>query len=128
MTTYTVYRHASDFVEGSGLTAEQAAEIILSHDGARWELRREPARWDIAGVPCWQVYGPPPGGRGEWVPYYDGPPPHGRALEACAPTEAEAWAKIAPMVLTADWRGPFTVMTDADFDAMMAELAAERED
>jgi hypothetical protein len=39
MTTYTVYSPASGTVYGESLTVEQAAEIILTHDGHEYELR-----------------------------------------------------------------------------------------
>jgi hypothetical protein len=129
MITYTVYSGDTGTVAGRGLTAEAAADLRLTHDGARYELRRESADYDVAGEGAWQIYGPTARGRGEWVPYSSGPAPHGKLLRAYGVTAAAAWAAIAPMVLTADWQfglsGDLTVMTDADYDAMMAAVAAD---
>lgn len=123
MTTYTVYSMNSGTVEGRGLTAEQAADIILTNDGARYELRREDRGGNATGESAWSIYAPNP--LGEWVPVYDGPSPHGRLLRVYAASEAEAWAKLASTVLTVDWRGGLSCMADAEYDAMMAELASE---
>ena len=126
MTGYTVYNYHSGAVKGRGLSVEQAAEIVLTYDGARYEVRREPVRYDFNDQSAWQLYVARPGSR-DYFLCWDGPSPHGRLIRDYAASEAEAWAKLAPMVLTADWPHPFGCVTDEEYDAMQAEIAAEQE-
>jgi hypothetical protein len=46
---------------------------------------------------------------------------------AYAATEEVAWSKIAEQVVLAGWPGHLEAMTDSDYAAIQAELAAEEE-
>jgi len=114
MTTFTVYNpEDSSQVEGRGLTAEQAAEAILTYDGYAYEVR------EVDGV--WQLFtsdgsaNSPRGAR------------HlcGTTIFAAADGAGAAWTAIAAKVLreSHNWRHGLVAASDADFDAMIAEEA-----
>ena len=124
MTTYT-YPADGRGEPVSGLSARDVAIERLTHDGHRYEMRRE----TDGG---WQIYASQrsensSGGAGKMPPSWSGPSPYGKLLVAFVETEDEAWAKLAPLVVMADWHGVPDAMTDADYQAMLAELAAEDE-
>lgn len=123
ITTYTLIDHNGEPVE-SGLSAEAAAALILSDDGYLYEVAPDA---DHAG--WWQLLVSrgsvnSPAGAGPMSVAYTGPSPYGEMIYVHAASEAEAWAQMAPMVLTADWRG-MEAITDARYAAQQAELTAE---
>ena len=120
VTTYTVYSDATMAVEGRGLSVADAADIILRHDGGRYEVRREPRRHDVDGDSAYQLYVPPAGGTGEWLPAYTGD----ALCRVYAADQTAAWQEIAAMVITADWPRRLACMPDDEYDAMLAEIAA----
>ncbi|NFV79980.1 hypothetical protein [Magnetospirillum aberrantis] len=118
MTTYTHITSQGEY-HVSGLTAVEAAIARLTHDGATYELRR-----DTDGM--WTVFSS--NGLGSMSPAYDGPEPYGRLLNSFAATEAEALAELAPRIIKADWSDSEYVMTDADYEAMVAEALEGQDD
>lgn len=111
--TFTVYSPSdSSMIYGEGLTARDAAQEILSYDGARHEMRREGAFWTLfvnsasdQMVPAWA---------------------NDKPLHAMVETEDEAWAEIALKVLYHGWGGTHPeAMTDAAFAAEAAQFAED---
>lgn len=116
MTTYTVFTNESATeIVGRGLTAEQAMDELLSHDGYAWEIRREA---DGDGWRLWHSDGSAYSTRGAR---------HMVATVAfsLADDKADAAREIAERVIAAGWRGLPDCMTDEDYDAMMARIGAE---
>ena len=116
MTTYTVFANAdaTDVIDRH-LTAEQAMEELLVHDGYAYEIRREE---DGRGWRLWRSDGSAYSTRGarhmvETVAF---------SLED---DEAAATAEIAEYVCRAGWRRLPDCMTDEDYDAMMAQIDAD---
>ena len=122
MITYTV-TNPNGAVEDRGLSAIEAAQMILGHDGNRYELRHE-AAYDVASEKCFQLYGTTRQGQRELSAFSNGAGGGRKLISTYAADEAAAWDAIAEMVLTADWGG-LSAMTDADYDAMIAEAEAE---
>lgn len=110
---FTVLRPSGE-VEERHCTVAQAAEIVLGYDGAIYEIRRGDGRHDVDGEAQWELFSRSLNGR--WArtssvkPFY-------------AATADAAWPLIAREVLRVcgSWHGP-EVMTDADYDAMIAGL------
>jgi hypothetical protein len=126
MTTYTL--DFGSHIERS-LTGEQAALEILTHDGHLYEVRRD-AKAGIVGAPAWRLFVSDgsvngPGGAGALRQAWTGTGSNARTITAYAASEAAAWPFLAADVLTAGWRGGPSVYTDHDYDALLAELAAE---
>ena len=121
MTTYTVMNGAGT-VQASGCTLEEAANEVLTYDDYAFEIRRAEPRWDVHGEPQWQLW------------HSDGSAASTRSarhlvltrIGVYAATKEAAWPGIAAEVIAnADWFKGCTVMTDADYDAMLAEIAAD---
>ena len=121
MTIYTVYNINSGTVIGRGLSAVGAAQEILGHDSHTYELRH------IAGAKCWQLFvsrgsaASFGGTRGMTEAYSNR-----RLICSYAATESEAWNQVAELVIGAHWEGHPEAMTDADYDAMMAEIEVDK--
>ena len=112
MTTYT-YPVGGAAEPVSGMTAEQVAIERLSYDGDNYELRREGDGW--------QVYVTDPLKRSApMVPAYARD-----RLYSAEPDEAAAWAELCERIVHADWRSVPDAMTDADYQRMLDEIAAE---
>jgi hypothetical protein len=118
MTTYTVFdANDSSRIYGRSLTAFEAMSKILTYDGYRYEIRKS----DFQGSVCWDLY------------HSDGSVYSTRGADHMVKTvifsligdEAHAEQEIAEHVIAAGWDGLPEVMTDEDFDAMLAEIAAD---
>jgi hypothetical protein len=118
MTTYTVFdTNDSSNIYGRGLTAEHAMNEILTYDGYRYEIRKS----DFQGSVCWDLY------------HSDGSANSTRSARHLVKTgifsliddEARAEQEIAERVIAAGWTGLPDVMADEDFDAMLAQIAAD---
>lgn len=124
-TTYTI---DDDGQVTRNLSATLAAEMILGADGDLYELRHD-AAYDVGGDRCWQLYVSDrsvnaSGGAGEMRACHTGWGSSSKPIRAYAPTDEAAWPTIAGMVLTAEWVKP-SIYTDADYDALLAEIAAD---
>ena len=110
----TVYNRHTGAVEGRGLTVVQAAEIILAHDGSAYSIERGDASHDIGGESQWWLFSKEANGR--WGRTSSVKPIYAISAEA-------AWPLIAREVLRVcgEWRLPLSVVTDADYDAMIAD-------
>lgn len=116
-TTYTTIDRSSGEMISTGLTAERAADEILTDDGRDYELR---AAEDGEGFDLWsrqQV-----ANRG-WTK---------TRFFSLADSEDAAWAEIAQEVVdTHDAYAPGShgpeVMTDAQYAEMLAQLAEDGE-
>ena len=102
-TTYTVHRaDDSCAIEGQGLTAREAAEMILGHNGRAYDMRLDNGFWCIFVANA----------RGRMVPGWA----NGHPLQSLAATETAAWAEIAPEILYHNWRGGhLEAVTDAEY-------------
>ncbi|PWR24595.1 hypothetical protein [Zavarzinia aquatilis] len=100
----------------SGLTALEVAQARLSHDGHRYDLRREEGGWQL-----YVSQGSVNSAAGKMVAAWDGASPYGKLLFSRAATESDAWDDLAPRIVTASWSDVPEAMTDADYQAMMAE-------
>lgn len=103
-TTYTFYTDGGRVERG--LTAEQAVDMYLSHDGREWDIRP----MDGGGYVVWdrqQV-----AGKG-WKP---------TTLKSFESDEAQARGEIIAQALTLTWYSGIDIMTDADYDVMLAEI------
>ncbi|HEX5228759.1 MAG TPA: hypothetical protein VFW44_13665 [Bryobacteraceae bacterium] len=116
MTTFTVYNPNSGTELGRGLTAAEAAQEILGHDGHDYELRRDGEAFQLfVSRGSRNANG---GNRGLTEAYS-----HSRLIRSYAATEAAAWEEIADQVIHAGWESvPVQVVSDADYDAMIAEI------
>jgi hypothetical protein len=121
-TTYTVYSPASGTVYGRGLDVTDAAEIILTHDGHEYEVR--PAD-DGIGFDLFISRGSrnSTSGLGGFVQAWR----HNRLIGTSTMDKDQAWREIAAQVVTAGWERVPDAMTDADYDAMLAEIARDAE-
>ncbi len=114
--TFTV-TDPSNGVRGRGLTAVEAAQEILGHDGHDYELL------DAAGG--FQLFV----SRGSSNSFagnggLTAALINGGSVRSIAPSAAEAWAEIAPRILSASWNR-LQVVTDTEYDEMIADLASE---
>lgn len=121
MTTYTLIDSNGD-ARYTGLTLERAAQEILGHGGAEYELRFEP-RYDAAGEHLYVLFGTTRFSR-EMTEYYG----HDRQIMAYAATEGAAWPKIAGQVVLAGWLGHLEAMTDEAYDAAIQAEAGQLEE
>ena len=114
MTTYTVIS-GSGVVKAEGLSANDAAREILTHDGHNYEIRPDAD----GGFWLWHTQR---GGGGN-VPMVR------TLIYSAADTEDEAQDQIfAEVVKKSDWFDHQDVMTDADYATMVAEaVEAEAE-
>lgn len=125
MTTYTVYSPASGTVYGENLSVTEAAEIILTHDGHEYELRLASGRplTDQPGFDLFISRGSRNsfgGTRGMTQAWRGGKP-----IWSLETDPKKAWQDIAKQVVTAGWDNVPEAMTTEDYNAMMAEAAAE---
>lgn len=114
MTTYTVYRPDDSSDAETGLTAIDAMDRILSHDGFAYEVRP----MDGGGFALWHSDGSANSPRGarhmvKTVAF------------SLATNRATAEQEIAERVIKARWPRLPEAMPDADFAAMMAQIAAD---
>lgn len=148
-TTYTVYSFASGTEYGRGLLAADAAAVKLQHDGRDFAIRPiyKSGRFsraefssleDAEAFRAAQVadcddedreavrveYEPKLIGYRLWsrqevanIKW------HSTLVFSLAATQAEAEAEIFDEVIAADWGSYPTVVTDAEYDAMLAEIA-----
>jgi hypothetical protein len=114
MTTYSVYTQDDHTTAKRGLTACQAMDLLLTYDGYAYEIRHE----DCQGTAIWNLY------------HSDGSTNSTRGARRMVKTVAFSMAgnedaaihDIATQICTAGWRCLPECMTDADFNAMLAEL------
>lgn len=109
--TYPTFPDSSSAV--SGLSAVEVAIERLAHDGHPYEMRRVAGAWCIYASERREIQ--------MRLAYAGGP------LVSYAATEDLAWADLAPRIVNADWRGVPQAMTDANYQAMLREIAAEDE-
>ena len=115
MTTYTVYSGNSGTEYGRHLTAEEAAEIVLTHDGAECRIAQDNEAALVNGATLWCLEGRKPNAnRREWRQLYA----NRRGIMTYAASEEAAWPVLAAMVIKASWEHVPEVMTDADYNAM----------
>ncbi len=108
ITTYTVFSGANGTVYGRDLSVAEAADIILTHDGRDYEVRQAGDRFEL------------------WTRQEVANVKWSRTvLSSYATTSDQAKAEIFAEVIAAGWSGHPDVMTDADYDAMLAELARD---
>jgi hypothetical protein len=118
MTTYTVINRSSGLPELRNAPAWQAAEIVLTHDGHDYEVRRVDDHWQLfVSQGSRNTSTGPRGMTAAWD--------KNRLVLSYEQDEAAAYADIGRQVVTAGWNGVPEVMTDADFDAMLASIEAE---
>lgn len=117
MTSYTVLNNSGN-VEGRNLTITDAASTLLTYDGYAFEIRRADPKWDTDGESQWDLW------------HSDGSRNSPRSarhmvktvIGVYAASTESAWPLIAAEVIKhPDWHKGCDVMTDADYDAMMAE-------
>lgn len=114
MTTYTVYRAEDSSDNEAGLTAVEAMDRIMSHDGYEYDIRP----MDGGGWALWHSDGSRNSTRGarhmvKTVAF------------SLAADRAAAEQEIAECVIKARWPRLPEAMPDADFSAMMAQIAAD---
>lgn len=151
MTTYTVL-HDGD-VLGRGLTAAEAAAEILTYDGREYEVRPQyltcgqvfdsaadaeayyadqAASMAEGGMPIAPeaagILRPRPSGFWLWSrQQVVGRDWTRTVVYSAADTREEAEAEIFGRVIEAGWARHPEAMTDADYDAMMADLEEDQE-
>lgn len=111
MTTFTVIDSNSGEMIETGVTATEAAHIVLTDDSQEYELR--PSE-DGEGFDLWSRQQVANKG---WTR---------TRFFSLADTEDQAWAEIASEVIYAGLRGP-EVMTDEAYTEMLAQLAEDEE-
>ena len=112
-TTYTVFSGANGTVYDRGLSVEDAAHIILTHDGRDYEVRQATTE---RGHNIFELWTRQQVANIKW----------GRTVVyAVAETREAAEADIWRRVIRAQWANHPDVMTDRDYDAMLAEIASE---
>jgi hypothetical protein len=119
MTTYTLVDH-NGTVLNQGLTAVEAMDEILTYDGYRYEIKDS----YLNGLVCWDLW------------HSDGSENSPRGASHMRPTilhsfeedEAKARQDIAEQLIKAGWSRMPEAMTDEDYAAMMADLAAQEAD
>lgn len=121
MTTYTVYSPAHGTVYGENLTVEQAAEIILTHDGHEYEIRPSATHggFDLfISRGSRNAFG---GTRGMTQAWRGSKPIWSMETDAAA-----AWRDIAQQVVTAGWEGLPEALPTESYIAMMKEAGGGR--
>lgn len=118
-TTYTVFSPANGTEYGRGLTAREAMAEVLSHDGQGWEIR--PASYGH------QLFVTSSADRHKMVECWSGTGSNSTFIDSFETDLEKATDEIAEKVCRASWlgQGHPDVMTDPDYDAMLAEAAAE---
>jgi hypothetical protein len=111
MTTYTVLDY-NGYVEASGLLAADAADLILCHDGAEYEIRASGSKH--GGYDLWSRK---PNANRPWTQTV------AFSLES---DFAKAEAEIFEKVIYAGWTNQL-VMTDDAYAVMEADLDADDE-
>lgn len=112
-TTYTVLR-ADGEINARGLSAPDAAVEVMTYDGHDYDILRDQDGWRLFTTK--HSRNSPLGGR----------PMTGTVIWSFATHEAEARAEIlAEVIKNAGWWRGQSVITDADYDQMVADLAAE---
>lgn len=96
-TLYTVY-WPSGAVEATDYTVTEAAAAILNYHSDEFEIRRYDPKYNVNGVPAWELWSKSPGGN--WVRTSSVAPVY-------ATTEDAAWPEIAAqvLILSHQWRG-----------------------
>jgi hypothetical protein len=124
MQGFTVYNRNTGTVIGRGLTVEQAAAEILTHDSHDYDVR-------LGTDGVWRLYVSRGSlasqrGAGGYVQALVGIIGQNRRDRPIVSRQAEyadAWRDIAQQVITAGWDSvPVEAYTDAGYDAMMAEI------
>ncbi len=112
-TTYTICRGDLALAK-RGLSLEDAADQCLSYDGHDWEWRENP-QYAVGDEKFWEIWR---------SPYSRNSTLGGKAMVA---TRFAGYDRAAILleVVTAEWSDNFDVMTEAQFDALLAEIAAE---
>jgi hypothetical protein len=112
-TTYTIRRNDLALAK-RGLSLEDAADECLSYDGHDWEWRENP-KYAVGDEKFWEIWR---------SPYSRN---KGGADRSLVETRFAGYDRAAILleVVTADWSDNFDVMTDEQFDALLAEIAAE---
>lgn len=121
--TYTVINSSSGEAEYRGLTAVEAAQQKLWHDGGEYEMRRSP-EYDTDSGDCWELFVRDTLRR-DWKVVWTGYPGHTRPAMTWAADADAAFAALAKDVIYSDWRNSPEVMTDASWMTMQVELAVE---
>lgn len=112
-TTYTICR-GDPALATRGISLDDAADECLSYDGHDWEWRENP-KYAVGDEKFWEIWR---------SPYSRNSPLGGKAM---VETRFAGYDRAAILleVVTADWSDNFDVMTDEQFDALLAEIAAE---
>ena len=109
MTTYTVINPSSGEPEGRHLSAEDAAAIILTHDGCDYEIRSAGERFEL------------------WTRQEVANVKWSRTvISSYAATSVAAEAEIYQTVVDAHWERHPEAMTDESYDLMLVEIASEQ--
>lgn len=113
-TTYTVLNHhGTEQVGGVGLA--EAAQTVLGYDGHEYDIRRSDTGWEL------------------WTSSFSRASAAYNGLTRSTiysleddrdAAERDIWTKV---IHHADWFCGCTVMTDAEYDAMQAEIARDAE-
>lgn len=114
MTTYTVF-DTNDFsnICGRGLNEQEAMAEILSYDQNNYEIRKS----NYKGYVCWDLY----------TGSNHNDKMSKTIIFSLCENEEEALQDIAKQVISADWDRVNDVMTDENYDEMIAELEDNEE-
>lgn len=111
MTTFTVVDLNSGEKIGGGLTAADAAHIVLTDDSREYEIRAD----EDGGFSLWSRQQVANKG---WTR---------TGIFSIKDDRTEAEAEIFDKVITADWRRYPEVMTDQQYSEMMADFEGDAE-
>jgi hypothetical protein len=112
-TTYTVYDPTDSSNHTSGLSAAEAADMLLSDDGQEWEVR------PLEGEPGFVLWTRQQVAGRKWTKC---------AMWSLADTLEAATAEILGKVLVAETRSGPEAMTDKAFARMQADVALDMDD
>lgn len=112
-TTYTIMRGDPELAT-RGLSLEEAADECLSYDGHDWEWRENP-RYTVGEEKFWEI----------WRSPYSRNGTSGGKLPVETRFSGYDRAAILLEVITSHWSDNLDVMTDEQFDALRAEIAAQ---
>lgn len=115
---FTVIR-PSGTPEAEGCTVAEAADVILSYDGATYEVRRAASEYDVAGEPQWLLWSKRQ--NGQWTCFSSVKGFYAASAVAAWPLIAKEVLKLAP-----GWRHSCHVIADEEYQAAMAEAAADQ--
>ena len=109
MTTYTILDN-DGYVMDRGVSLCEAADAIMTSDSREWEIREDKdggyTAWSRQQVANWP-----------WA---------ATAIYSFAATRDEAEREICEKIVNSEhWAGHYEAMTDADYDAMMAQVAID---